>query len=165
MKTCKICNQEKELEDFPFHNKSKGTHRPECKECYQNKRRENYLINKETIKQYNSKSYEKHKQSRIESISNYRKNNKEKVKKWSDKYRDKRLQEYLSMKDKLKCEKCGENHIATLDFHHLDPLQKDKSVTKFIYSPKKLEQEINKCIVLCSNCHRKLHWKEKNNIN
>jgi hypothetical protein len=30
------------------------------------------------------------------------------------------------------------------------------------YSISKIKKEIKKCSVICSNCHRKLHWEEKN---
>lgn len=60
---------------------------------------------------------------------------------------------------------CGEAHIAALDFHHLDPSQKEIRITDAAmrgWSIEKLKNEISKCIVLCANCHRKLHWNEKN---
>jgi hypothetical protein len=59
---------------------------------------------------------------------------------------------------------CGESHVAALDFHHLDPSKKEIRVTNAAmrgWSIEKLKQEISKCTVLCSNCHRKLHWNEK----
>ena len=61
---------------------------------------------------------------------------------------------------------CGENHPACLDFHHKD--KKDKSFNVAImassgYSIEKIKEEIAKCIVLCSNCHRKEHYKINNN--
>ena len=73
----------------------------------------------------------------------------------------KKLAEY---KKTLKCENCGENHPATLDFHHPDPNKKDMAVSKMIAAKKKwedIEKEINKCMVLCANCHRKLHYTEQ----
>ena len=74
--------------------------------------------------------------------------------------------EYIrSLKDSLKCYQCGEDHIAVLDFHHLDPLQKDGNVSTAWangWSTKKIDDEIAKCVVLCSNCHRKHHWLERN---
>ena len=65
----------------------------------------------------------------------------------------------------LSCEICGESHIATIDFHHIDPSEKDRSIRAMVdgkYSIPRILQEIAKCRVLCSNCHRKLHWKERN---
>ena len=66
------------------------------------------------------------------------------------------------IKEGLECETCGETHPATFDFHHPDPTQKDFSVSEAISRFGKKEKilvEMEKCMVLCSNCHRKLHWK------
>jgi len=66
-------------------------------------------------------------------------------------------------KKTLKCTKCGENHPATLDFHHRDPKDKIGSIAHSSclgWGMKKLLKEIAKCDVLCANCHRKLHYKE-----
>jgi hypothetical protein len=54
---------------------------------------------------------------------------------------------------------CGEKHPAALDFHHTDPSTKKASVGSLnMDSIAAINAEIAKCIVLCSNCHRKLHW-------
>lgn len=63
-------------------------------------------------------------------------------------------------KEKLRCQVCGENTSVCLDFHHLDPKIKDLNLGKIKnwgYSIKRIQSEINKCIILCANCHRKLH--------
>lgn len=69
------------------------------------------------------------------------------------------------LKHDLKCAKCGYNkHAIALDFHHLDPMQKDTTVARMIanrYSLERTFQEINKCICLCANCHRIFHFLEK----
>lgn len=31
----------------------------------------------------------------------------------------------------------------------------------FAYSKERILREIEKCVVICSNCHRKLHWKQR----
>jgi hypothetical protein len=67
-----------------------------------------------------------------------------------------------SVKSDLKCSGCPETHIACLDFHHENPEEKDLCVSTAIqngWSKERIMKEIEKCIVLCSNCHRKLHWK------
>lgn len=64
----------------------------------------------------------------------------------------------------LACTECGENHPACLDFHHVDPSTKDKAVSHMLakkYSKKRILSEVEKCIVLCANCHRKHHWSER----
>ena len=55
---------------------------------------------------------------------------------------------------------CGESDIATLDFHHLDPNQKEFSVAVLLRSSDwgKIETELKKCQLKCSNCHRRLHF-------
>ena len=62
-----------------------------------------------------------------------------------------------------KCVKCGYNkYPGALDFHHLDPSKKD-----FAISRKKncsfdiIKPELDKCILVCRNCHAELHFDER----
>ena len=62
-----------------------------------------------------------------------------------------------------KCVQCGYNkYIGAIDFHHLDPTQKDFGIARnqknFGESHKK---ELDKCVALCSNCHRIEHERLK----
>ncbi|WP_224333358.1 homing endonuclease associated repeat-containing protein [Haloprofundus halobius] len=62
------------------------------------------------------------------------------------------------------CAQCSEHHPACLDFHHLDPDTKEKSISKMItygYGKTRLREEIDKCELLCANCHRKLHYRDQ----
>ena len=66
------------------------------------------------------------------------------------------LNEYKSIRG---CAKCGCNKHYLLDFHHIDPTKKDFTVSnntnvKF----ETLLNELEKCILLCANCHRELHY-------
>lgn len=66
---------------------------------------------------------------------------------------------------KVKCSRCTETHISCLDFHHTDPNIKFGNVSELPakgWSWERIQAEINKCVILCSNCHRKLHWLEDN---
>ena len=69
------------------------------------------------------------------------------------------------IKQTLSCAKCGYNEFpVALDFHHLDPTQKDTTVARMLannYQLDKTLQEIDKCICLCANCHRVFHFLEK----
>lgn len=58
-----------------------------------------------------------------------------------------------------KCVKCGYKRcISALDFHHLDPNKKDFSISQNMnMSWDKIKKEIDKCILVCSNCHREIH--------
>lgn len=46
-----------------------------------------------------------------------------------------------------------------MDLHHVDPSTKDQDVSKMLKSRgyKKIQQELNKCVVICAICHRLLH--------
>lgn len=57
------------------------------------------------------------------------------------------------------CQKCGyDKCIAALEFHHIDPSNKDMSSTKFsALSLERAKSELDKCILLCANCHRETH--------
>jgi hypothetical protein len=56
------------------------------------------------------------------------------------------------------CLVCGENEFCCLDFHHLDPKEKDRDLAKAKYfSDKRFLEEVEKCVCLCANCHRKFH--------
>ena len=74
--------------------------------------------------------------------------------------RRKKIKEYIESKKK-KCISCNESDVACLDFHHLNGEEKDNSLSYAIVNKwgiKRIDNEINKCVVLCSNCHRKLHY-------
>lgn len=60
-----------------------------------------------------------------------------------------------------KCKICGYNKcIASLDFHHEDPTQKEYGISSngSTISWEKLKIELDKCILLCACCHRELHY-------
>lgn len=59
---------------------------------------------------------------------------------------------------------CGESHIACLDFHHREGEVKLSGISEIPtkgWSQKRLKSEIAKCDIICSNCHRKLHYEER----
>lgn len=101
------------------------------------------------------------------------------------KYKDKRYPHYRShcktcenirryskineFKSEYHCLVCGETDITCLDFHHLDPSKKEFCISTMLrnkrFSIKKIKEELDKCICLCANCHRKFHaygWKYVN---
>lgn len=62
-----------------------------------------------------------------------------------------------------KCIRCGYNKcLKALEFHHLDPSQKDFTISNDHFKLKEAVEESKKCILLCSNCHKEFHdnlWK------
>lgn len=133
---CNSCGEDKSEDLFSWQNKSAGIRQKKCKKCHQLYVAEHYQKNKETYVQ-----------RAIQSSAKYYDRNR----KFLDEYRS-----------NLKCIQCGEDHISTLDFHHVDSTEKDFTVAAFgSKSIKRIEEEIKKCVVLCANCHRKLHWNQR----
>lgn len=72
-----------------------------------------------------------------------------------------RLKEKLVEYKGGKCEICGYNKcISALEFHHLDPLQKEFNINGDYKSIERAKKEVDKCILVCANCHREIHYEE-----
>lgn len=98
------------------------------------------------VKEYNKKWYLAHKTQHRSNINAY----KEELKKWFNDY-----------KSKCKCSKCEENHPSCLEFHHTGEYKKSRAICKMVQSccsKETILEEMKKCIVLCCNCHNKIHW-------
>ena len=134
-KKCYKCNKNKNIAEF----NKKGTNRYSsyCKDCNKEYQKKYYKDNTNVFYQKNKKRKEK-------------------------------IREYISSyKKDLCCENCGENHPATLDFHHKSSDEKKFNIGMSVnhgVSLKSIKEEIDKCIILCSNCHRKYHWSKKHII-
>lgn len=130
IKICRTCKFEKPLEEFLWRNKTKNQKHSECKECYKITRKKSYNNNK---KYY----YEKNKRIRKQNIL------------W-----------YKELKSNLKCVLCSETEPCTLDFHHKEGEKKEQVVSLLARSTcsiNTIKKEMEKCVVVCSNCHRKIH--------
>jgi len=69
----------------------------------------------------------------------------------------------LNFKKELKCNQCGLKHPAIIDFHHKEK-NKEKAISQMVcdgYSISRIKQEIKKCDILCSNCHRIIHFSKQ----
>lgn len=69
---------------------------------------------------------------------------------------------------KQPCKKCKEDRIYLIDFHHINPSEKDCNISSIIVNSKSfksckdtIDAELDKCITLCSNCHREFHYLER----
>ena len=97
----------------------------------------------------------------------------EKAKKWRTKNKEYVLQKQGEDKRKRKlwaieylggkCSSCGETfHPAVYEFHHTDPSTKDRDPSKMLQlSLTRLTEELDKCVLLCANCHRIEHHGDK----
>lgn len=129
-KICNVCGQEKPLTEFNFRDKRKGTYRAQCKECLHRRKNELYQLK-------------------------YKERYKDKLKENKRKRRT-IIRDLIKQLKSCGCLICGETDACCLDFHHL----RDKSFSiceNPDISKSLLMKEIEKCIVLCANCHRKLH--------
>lgn len=59
-----------------------------------------------------------------------------------------------------KCSHCNSIfHPAVYDFHHVDPTTKEIGTGQLMNATEeRLNKELDKCILLCANCHRIEHW-------
>lgn len=57
------------------------------------------------------------------------------------------------------CHDCNKSYPdCVYEFHHLDPTTKDRTpALLFMLSDKRIKDELDKCIMLCANCHRIRH--------
>ena len=75
-----------------------------------------------------------------------------------NKYKEK-VEQLDNYKKQLKCKKCGEDRFYLLDFYHKDPKVKDFNISDHSRANlETLKNELDKCDVLCANCHREWHY-------
>lgn len=92
-----------------------------------------------------------HRQKSKEHYQKYKQQYKERNKKQRE-----RTRQIINEAKSVGCTVCGEKEFACLDFHHLS--DKDMAVSAMLaFNDQKVREEISKCVVLCSNCHRKHH--------
>lgn len=143
-----------------------------CKKCVCEKHKEYAHKNPDKIKEISARGREKHRDeirqrnrefyertkndpSHIAAIkANYEKHKD----KWHEQDRNKRKE--FNAKWKHPCEKCGEERLYLIQFHHIDPSTKlfcigANSTAK---QDDVLEAEVKKCVCLCSNCHDEFHY-------
>jgi len=90
----------------------------------------------------------------------WEKRNPEKVLEIHRKHRKSRRAWLDAQKEGHSCVRCGESDPACLDFHHRDPKQKLLTLAAVGtrgWAIAKMQAEIEKCDLICANCHRKEH--------
>jgi hypothetical protein len=132
-KICRKCQGSKPLEEFSVHAGRKDGRQGKCKACATEVSKEWYKAHK----------------------------NDPNVAKRMKEYNKAKIQELRDEIDALKretgCRYCPINEPCCLDFHH--PGEKDRDVSHWVRmkSKYKLYEEVKRCVVVCSNCHRKIH--------
>jgi len=134
---CTRCGKEKDIEEFPLRNQFTQKRQSYCKDCRSD---------------FGKDWYEKNKDYQKENASRHRTEYQQRGREY--------VWDYLSTHP---CIKCGESDPHALEFHHTRG-NKTIEVSKLIgrgSSLETLKAEIEKCDVLCANCHRKLTGKEQ----
>lgn len=157
-KLCKVCGLYKEETDFPIH--SHGRLRSTCKKCWNEKNKNRVKTEEEKEKERKTKSeyYYNHKDQILSRTKQWAKDNPEKRRKITKELRCRRYKEFLKYKEGLSCIICGESDPICIDFHHLDESKKEYQISDLIMSRNKMVEELKKCVPVCSNCHRKIHY-------
>lgn len=115
-------------------------------------RRENAHIIKPIKRREYLKNADKY---RLSSANRYERKKTE-ILAYGEKRRQERLDWLVDYCETHGCKACGEKDVRALDFHHRDPLTKYKCVSGlWCASWKRIHDEIEKCDVLCANCHIK----------
>lgn len=128
MKKCSKCKETKELSSFNKHSARKDGLQTFCRDCERMRKKKYYQEHPEKFLKYNQKK-------------------RQRAKTWLNGY-----------KASHPCVVCGESCIPCLDFHHIhDKVSGIGAILCEQRSIPKLAEEIKKCVVLCANCHRKLH--------
>jgi hypothetical protein len=136
MKICGLCKQEKNLVEF---NKKAGRdYQPYCRLCDNQKSRERYAANREHHMQVIKKRNKKYKQEIDELVR--------------------------SLKSNTACADCKKKyHWYQMDFDHVKG-NKDKAVSVMVgqkVSKNRILKEIEKCELVCANCHRLRTYKSQ----
>lgn len=129
MKECSRCKTKKDFSGFPRRAKAKDGLSSWCTSCFSEHARNKYA----------ESSHERNRK---------KKNQKNVVNKSRD-----LIYNYLL---EHPCIVCGESDPIVLEFDHRDPSEKESNVSELLkFSANKVKQEIEKCDVMCANCHRR----------
>ena len=120
--------------------------------------------------EYQQNYYVTNREKKIKYQREYENTNREERKKYYElRWRNTRKLQNRKILNKLKingCAICGyDKCVASLDFHHVNPRDKQYkiSIGFMSYTNENISDEVNKCILLCKNCHYEIHNKERKN--
>lgn len=136
-KRCSRCNVTKKVAEF-YVFKARGGHQAYCKACNKDSR------------------------------AVYYQNNKQRYRHSRDEHRRRLREEINEIKRTTPCTDCGNLFPAeVMDFDHLDPSTKIANVSQLVSkegSRRRIREEIEKCEVVCSNCHRVRTHSRRNTL-
>lgn len=150
-KMCPDCREEKPIYEFSLRSSVTGKRASKCKPCHRAYVREHYAKNKKKYKDRAKKWVKDNPEKRKAVASNWAKKNAWEQKRLAVEYKG------------GKCAHCGGVfHQAAFDFHHRDPREKEYHLSQLLAARgfEAAKQELDKCDLLCSNCHRIHHAEE-----
>lgn len=158
-KTCTKCKTILPITCFYKEAKRKDGYYPQCRDCHNSRLKAYRQANAEKISKtkkeyrertgYNTKYYQANREKKLTSSNGHSFLRRRAIKK--------QAVEYLGGK----CSVCGYDKCSgALDFHHIDPKLKEFSISRWDKKDfsDELKAELDKCILICSNCHRELHY-------
>lgn len=109
-------------------------------------------------KEYKKKYYQLNKDRLSVMNTNWAKTNKAARKKHQLTYQVKSKLAMLEYKGGCKCVSCGyDAYYGALEFHHVNPEEKEIKLSETHSFTDEVRLELDKCVVLCANCHREVH--------
>lgn len=157
-KVCPSCSLPKA---FPFDFNSQGCY---CLDCHRENgrqwREKNLEKSRESSRKWKEKVEYKPEieKQRAASRRHYQKHKAEYVERSRIKHQEV-VEWYKNYKKKQLCCRCGNNDFRCLVFHHIRDKEFNIAANKGVSIPR-LRQEIEKCIVLCQNCHAIEHYND-----
>lgn len=69
----------------------------------------------------------------------------------------------IELLGEIKCSICNyDKCLKAIEFHHIDPSKKERTISHMLnYTKEKIKKELDKCIMVCANCHREIHDKQQ----
>lgn len=77
------------------------------------------------------------------------------------------LEWYRQTKLHASCKRCGLMHQAVMEYHHVDAKTKRHTISSMVRNGMditEIQKEMAKCVPLCSNCHKIVHYNEERGI-
>lgn len=127
MKICTACRKEKPLTEFYRARNRKDGYNFQCKACLDSA---NKVSREKDKKRYNGYRL----QWKRELVN--------RINKW---------------KSDCGCHVCNETESCCLELHHPDPSTKENHPSLMRTSWERYMAEASKCVIVCSNCHKKIH--------
>ncbi|MGC2237544.1 MAG: hypothetical protein WA584_15380 [Pyrinomonadaceae bacterium] len=130
-KACTKCGIQKNLDSFPARKVSKDGRASWCRACYK--------------ANWDRRYYENHRHYRNSHNAS------------RNKIREQNARKVFEYLKRHSCVQCGETDPIVLEFDHREGTEKAENISNLILNSswKRIELEIEKCDVLCANCHRR----------